>query len=448
MRYMLLIVMLLGTLIALATPTYYPSTVLVEDFAASWCVTCLDAVAGINVLHDHYNDSEMISVRYYTTSGDLSNPEVDERFDHYQVFGVPSVFFNGKFRTDGGGVDIADGTRYLNMIKPFIFHGSPLKMEISSFDPSTGDLSVNITMLSGDLVITDQHLRFLLIEDEVQVGITNVVRSIQTQAISLSGQGSQISFNHSFDVNPSWNPTNLWAAVFVQLDNDAILQTAHTKALPEYLFRAALDWDPNIVDEMNITYLSQPFYFYNLGLAEDYTMQIVVDSAPDNWYFNYCDELGGCFPGSIPIPLSMEAGEAVPFHLNLMVGESGIATFHCEISSPNTGTYIFPFRYRTSDVSIDDPNLIPMPFVLGKNYPNPFKSRTVIPVYTEKGNSSMSLEVFNIKGQKVQELHHTNLTIGTNQLNVELSDQLPNGVYYYRIKGYPQSPARKMLMVR
>ncbi|MDZ4121355.1 MAG: hypothetical protein U1C33_02975, partial [Candidatus Cloacimonadaceae bacterium] len=342
MRYILILLLLLSFGLGMATPTFYPTTTLVEDFAAIWCVTCLDAVDGINVLHDHYNNSEMISVRYYTTSGDLSNPEVDDRFDHYQVFGVPSVFFNGKFRTDGGGEHIADGTDYLEKIKTYIHHGSPLKIDLTGWQPDTGRLTGMVTNLSPNQIVDNQFIRYLLIEDNPVTDATYVVRSIVSEPITLIGEGAEQIFEVIFTINPAWNQANLWAVAFVQMVDDVILQTAHTKALPEYLLRAAFNWDTQIVNIPNTNYLSQPFYFFNLGAADDYMMQIVVDSAPDDWYFNYCDEEGFCYPGSVQLPMNLAAGEIRPYHLNLIVGNTGTAYFHWEVTSPNIGTYIIP----------------------------------------------------------------------------------------------------------
>jgi hypothetical protein len=176
-------------------------------------------------------------------------------------------------------------------------------------------------------------------------------------------------------------------------------------------------------------------------------MQIVVDEAPADWYFNYCDEEGFCYPGSVQLPLNLAAGEARPYHLNLMIGSSGTAYFHWEVTSTNLGTYIIPFRYRTDDVSTDDQVLAPRPIVLGKNYPNPFNTKTTIPVYSEKTNNSITIELYNLKGQKVQQIT-PNLHSGTNQIEFAADENLASGVYYYRLKDQAHSPIRKMLINR
>ncbi len=448
MKNIILVLALLSFAIVSATPTYYPNTILVEDFAASWCVTCLDAFAGLDILDENYHAGEQFSVRYFTESADLSNPEVDARFEHYEVYGVPSVFFNGKFRVDGGGENIADGSIFTQKLQPFLYHGAPMKIEFIDWNPNTGAMEILVTMVNANQNVNDQNIRFLLLEDDVATNATSVVRSIVSEPITINGIGATASFTHTFTLNPLWDNSKLWAAAFVQMNDDTVLQAAHTKALPEINLRAAMDWDNDIVGAANTTYLSQPFYFFNLGNSEDYLMQIVVDDAPSDWYFNYCDEEGFCYPGSVQLPLNLSAGEMRPYHLNLMVGNSGTAYFHWEVTSASLGTYIIPFRYRTDDVSNEDQTLLPRPIVLGKNYPNPFAGKTTIPVYSEKGNTAVTIEIYNVKGQKVKEISSQSLQSGTNQIELNMGDNMANGIYYYRLKDQSHSPVRKMLISR
>lgn len=444
MKYIFTILIILGIALLSAVPTYYPNTVIVEDFAAIWCVTCLDAFAGLDVLDAEHHVGEQFSVRHFTTSADLSNPEVDARFEHYQVFGVPAVFFNGKFRVDGGGEDIADGSTYLQKLRPFLYHGAPMKIDISSWQNAT--LNGTITMVNANQNVNNQNLRFLLMEDNVQENATAVVRSIATQSITINGVGSVQNFSHSFTLNPAWNPANLWAAVFVQMNDNSILQAAHTKALPQVNLRAAMDWDIDIVGPANTNFLSQPFYFFNLGIAQDYQMQIVVEDAPADWYFNYCDEEGFCYPGSVQLPLNLAAGEQRPYHLNLMVGSSGIARFYWEVTSDALGTFKIPFSYTTDDVSNSDATMLPAPIRLGNNYPNPFASSTTITIFSDKANSNAGLEVFNLRGQKVHSVKLSGLQSGSNAISINLDSELPNGIYYYRLAG--SADTRKMLLFR
>ena len=64
-----------------------------------------------------------------------------------------------------------------------------------------------------------------------------------------------------------------------------------------------MDWSTEIVEDPAVSnYLSQPFWIFNLGMGSDFNTRIEVDDAPDDWYFNYCDEEGNCFPAALPCP--------------------------------------------------------------------------------------------------------------------------------------------------
>ncbi len=435
---------------AFANPTYYPTTTIAEDFGASWCGGCIDAAAGLEIMNNAYNPGEFFSIRYYTTSGDLSNTEVDARFTHYEVFGVPTVILNGKTRLSGNGPEMADGVLFETNYQKYKFNASPIKIDVAQFNPSTGNFTGSVTMLSPSADLTSQKIYFLLMEDDVTEADSRVTRSIFSQDFSLTGENAVSNFDVNFTINPAWNSANLWAAVFVQLDNNTILQSASTLPLPEHYFRAAYDWSVSDIGAPNTSFLGQDFYLFNLGLADTYSTRIVVDSAPEGWYFNYC-EGENCYPGSILVPHNMAAGEVKGFHLNLSIGASGLAIFHFEVTSPNIGTYIIPFRIHTSDYVANDDVLISSPIRLGKNYPNPFNNETKIEIVSDKGSSSATIDIYNIKGQLVKSITHNNLSAGANEITLKLdpseASTLASGVYYYRLQGSPE-PARKMLMLK
>ena len=96
----------------------------------------------------------------------------------------------------------------------------------------------------------------------------------------------------------------------VEVDNQVILQSTSTLPLPEYYLRCAYDWEGNnIIVDPNSNFLSEPLWIFNLGAADTFNMRIVVDNAPANWYFNYCDEEGNCYPGGISMPLNLSSGQ-------------------------------------------------------------------------------------------------------------------------------------------
>jgi len=433
--------------ILFATPGYVPTTTLAEDFGATWCPGCVTAWQGLQELHNHTHNGEFLSARLYTESGDLSNPTVQDRFNYYEVIGVPEVIFNGKVSVLGSDVGIGDGVLYNKALNQFRYTASPVSISIGSFSPTAGTLTGNVQMVSPTASIANAKMVYYLLEDDVSDSDTHVVRAIlYDENVALSGVGTNYAFNKSFALTPSWNTANLWAIAALQLENKAILQSASSLPLPSYNFRAAMDWNPSVEGPANTSYLSSPLWFFNLGASDNYTMRIQVDQAPDDWYFNYCDEEGNCYPGSMDRPFSLGAGEMASYHLNLWIGSPGFAYYRFVISSPNLGEYSIPFHYKVEGVANEDAVLIPSAFSLGKVYPNPVSERAELSINAQKQGSQATVDIYDLKGRKVRSQNLTNLSQGQNRIALQVAD-LPNGVYFYKLHGQA-APAQKFILMK
>lgn len=447
MKHIIFAALLLCLGILFATPGYVPTTTLAEDFGATWCPGCATAWEGLQVLHSHTHNGEFLTARLYTESGDLSNPTIQDRFNYYEVIGVPEVIFNGKVSVLGSDVGIGDGVLYNKALNQFRYTASPVTLSISSFSPSAGTLSGSVQMVSPTANISNAKMVYYLLEDNVSTNDTHVVRAIlYDENVALSGAGTSFAFNKSFALTPSWNTANLWAIAALQLENKAIIQSASSLPLPNYNFRAAMDWNPSVEGPANTSYLSSPLWFFNLGASDNYTMRIQVDQAPDDWYFNYCDEEGNCYPGSMDRPFSLGAGEMASYHLNLWIGSPGFAYYRFVISSPNLGEYSIPFHYKVEGVNNSDEVLIPTALSLGNLYPNPVAAMAELNITTAKSGAQASLEIYDLKGRKVRSQDLPNLAKGDNRINLQLAD-LPNGVYFYKLNG-SKEPARRFVLLK
>ena len=450
MKHILTILLLISISLAFATPEYYPLTSIAETFSTNWCPGCQNMYAGIDVLHDQMHPGEFISTRLYTDSGDLTNPDTQARFDHYGVVGFPAVIFNGKTRIDGSNDETHTGQEYLDAIKPYRFGASPLKMQITAFNAQTGAISVDVQMVSAALNLQNANLVLYLLEDDVTNVDTRVTRQVIQHPITLSGAGNSTQVDKTFTISTDYNTSKLWAAAFVQADDNNILQTAHTLALPAHHIRAAFDWDANlIVPKDQMFYLSNPFWVFNLsGIEETISTQIMVDEGPADWYFNYCDENDNCFPGDIPMSHTLASGEIKGFHLNITVMSSGIAKLRFVISSDTIGEYSIPFTLTTSDLDSNDDYLIPNHGIsLKANYPNPFSAHTSIVVEAQKTLGNIIVDIYNLKGQKVDSLQLNQLNDGSNKLIWSPAQELPAGVYLQKIRG-TDLPARRMMYLK
>ncbi|MDD2229656.1 MAG: T9SS type A sorting domain-containing protein [Candidatus Cloacimonetes bacterium] len=446
MKYisLLLALLFIGSLYAEAQ--YVPYTILAEDFGSLTCGACAVAWEGLQVPLSNTHNGEFILAKLYTQSGDLTTPIVQDRFDYYEVIGIPALIFNGKIRVNGSGEGIADGSLYNAAINQFRYSSSPLSMDITNFSTTTGVLSGSIVMVSPTVEITNAKVVYYLLEDNIGAAETKVVRSILYDDINLTGAGSTFNFSKTFSISPTWNAANLWAIASVQLPDKAIVQNVSTLPLPEYNFRAAMDWNNNIIGLPNIDYTSQAFWLYNMGIADNYTMRIEVDSAPDGWYFNYCDA-DNCYSGNMNVPISLGNGESKDFHLNLIIGDAGVANFRFVLTSPNLGTYSIPFRYAMEGSANDDDTLVEKPMNLGNMYPNPITTNAELTVNSNKTVAAVNIDVFNIKGQKVQSLTAHNLVQGENRISFSPNASLPNGIYFYKLSG-SAAPALKFILLK
>jgi uncharacterized pyridoxamine 5'-phosphate oxidase family protein len=86
-----------------------------------------------------------------------------------------------------------------------------------------------------------------------------------------------------------------------------------------------------------------------------------------------------------------------------------------------------------------------------QNYPNPFKGETTIN-FGLKNQTKVTIEVFNITGQKVKTLLNKKMLAGKHEINWngcnETGALLPNGFYFYKLETGIHSQTRKMLLMK
>jgi Secretion system C-terminal sorting domain len=97
------------------------------------------------------------------------------------------------------------------------------------------------------------------------------------------------------------------------------------------------------------------------------------------------------------------------------------------------------------DDDITDPAL-PKKFELNQNYPNPFNPSTKIG-FSLPAKSTVTLDVFNLLGQRVITLFSGELGPGNHEVEWDASAN-PSGVYFYRIKTGLGVLTRKMVLMK
>lgn len=100
----------------------------------------------------------------------------------------------------------------------------------------------------------------------------------------------------------------------------------------------------------------------------------------------------------------------------------------------------------TTTVGIDDNNQLLKDFVLHQNYPNPFNPSTNIK-WELKGSDHVVLKVFNILGKEIKTLVDKYYNPGIHEIKFN-ADNLPSGIYIYRLITTNFHETRKMVLLR
>jgi len=97
--------------------------------------------------------------------------------------------------------------------------------------------------------------------------------------------------------------------------------------------------------------------------------------------------------------------------------------------------------------SVDEgTTLQPNQFELEQNYPNPFNPSTQI-AFTLKSSGKVKLAVYDVLGREVATLVNRGMSAGHHSVNF-LADDLPSGVYFYKLTSGSATQVRKMVLMK
>jgi len=88
----------------------------------------------------------------------------------------------------------------------------------------------------------------------------------------------------------------------------------------------------------------------------------------------------------------------------------------------------------------------PTEFSLEQNYPNPFNPQTTI-TYSIPSGRFVKLTVFNTTGEEIETLVNEYKTEGTHEITFN-AENLPSGIYFYKIDAGDFSLAKKMVLLK
>ena len=122
-----------------------------------------------------------------------------------------------------------------------------------------------------------------------------------------------------------------------------------------------------------------------------------------------------------------------------------------QLNSSNIGGDSAYPAYNIKVTSADLSNTVVPVLSLEQNYPNPFNPSTTIR-YSIEEPGSVSLEIYNVKGQLVKTLYQGDAEIGSHTVIWNGLDNSGNacssGVYFYRLRTPKTNMVRKMLMLK
>ncbi|MEW5799084.1 MAG: T9SS type A sorting domain-containing protein [Bacteroidota bacterium] len=113
---------------------------------------------------------------------------------------------------------------------------------------------------------------------------------------------------------------------------------------------------------------------------------------------------------------------------------------------PGTGFDIWASSLDIATVYVDHPNINSMQFALKQNYPNPFNSSTTI-AFTLPAASKVSLIVYDLVGRVVANIISEELQAGEYRETWN-AENLPSGIYFYRLYGEGFQKTRKLLLLK
>ncbi len=120
-------------------------------------------------------------------------------------------------------------------------------------------------------------------------------------------------------------------------------------------------------------------------------------------------------------------------------------------NDPFNTLVLLPLKARTSGVGVEDEPSLFIDKVYG-NHPNPFNPTTIIQLSVQKPGTPVTIDIYNIRGQRVKTLLNDRLDSGMHNIVWSGDDNygkgVSSGVYFYKIRIGEKESIRKMLMMK
>ncbi|MEZ5195475.1 MAG: T9SS type A sorting domain-containing protein [Bacteroidales bacterium] len=174
-------------------------------------------------------------------------------------------------------------------------------------------------------------------------------------------------------------------------------------------------------------------------IGEDYVSVYDLDVIPPPGWIELLDPSFG----SVPFGESGQFTVRLKSIMNDTLMTALIRVYNNDILNPQL---IIPVNFEmTSNFATSlNQNIEQQEFYLGKNYPNPFNQKTIIPIRLTNP-SDIRINIFNTFGVKVGEIAFDQLGEGDHQLVFD-AGKLPSGMYYYSVETDSQRITHQMII--
>lgn len=169
-----------------------------------------------------------------------------------------------------------------------------------------------------------------------------------------------------------------------------------------------------------------------------------------NGYIGYYKDI---FPGTDIFPLDIPSNDTAKFVLIYLPPVTKVSTEN-EVRTDSIYFYnnsqnrpiVIINVINDIPLSVDDKENVSISYSLSQNYPNPFNPTTTI-VYNIPFSNHVTLEIYNILGQRIRKLVDEFQYEGNYKITFDASE-LPTGVYIYRLKSGSYTDSKKMLILK
>jgi hypothetical protein len=179
----------------------------------------------------------------------------------------------------------------------------------------------------------------------------------------------------------------------------------------------------------------------------------VMQGVPDYFFVYELADVGGWMSIDGPTSGTVAPGDLGGFILRLHPDDPAVSMYAGSVvimnNDPVNPVVTIPVDLTTTGIAADE--LLPTTFAVSRNYPNPFNPTTTID-YQLPQTADVTLEIYNVLGQKVRTLVNTRMAAGRYQAvwdaRNDAGTSVGSGVYIYRFEAGDYKSVQKMVLLK